>query len=65
MKRRIRNKLIKRNRKELVRAIYEGHFGKVKRLVRSDSDANNKDEDGWAPLHWATQECQIEIIQFL
>ncbi|WP_185150798.1 hypothetical protein AAEY33_05130 [Peribacillus simplex] len=46
MKRRIRNKLKKRNREELVRAIYEGHFGKVNRLVRSDSDANNKDEDG-------------------
>jgi hypothetical protein len=29
MKRRIRNKLKKRNREELVRAIYEGHFGKV------------------------------------
>jgi ankyrin repeat protein len=55
MKRRIRNKLKKRNIEELVRAIYEGHFGKVNRLVRSESDANYKDEDGWAPLHWATQ----------
>ncbi|WHZ60172.1 ankyrin repeat domain-containing protein [Metabacillus hrfriensis] len=65
MKKRIRKKLNKRNREELVKAIYEGHFGKVKLLVRSNSSADNKDEDGWTPLHWATQECQMEIIQYL
>lgn len=65
MKRRVRNKLKKRYRQELVRAIYEGHFEKVKRLVQSNSDANYKDEGGWTPLHWATQERKTEIIQFL
>ncbi|MDR0140170.1 ankyrin repeat domain-containing protein [Metabacillus idriensis] len=65
MKKRIRNKLNKRNREELVHAIYEGHIRKVRLLVRCKTDADYKDQDGWTPLHWATQECQMEIIQYL
>ncbi|WP_394188581.1 ankyrin repeat domain-containing protein [Paenisporosarcina quisquiliarum] len=65
MKKRIRMKLAKRYRGELVWAIYYGQFEKVKRIIRSGIDVNESDENGVTALRWATQEGHLNIIQLL
>lgn len=53
---------------ELVEACKEGRLNDVKRLLEDEGsalDPRQRDEDGWTPLHYASQEGHLPVVEYL
>ncbi|MDN7245557.1 ankyrin repeat domain-containing protein [Planococcus shenhongbingii] len=65
MKNRAMMKRMKKQRGEMVWAIFYGQTDKVRKLIRKGADVNEADDSGFTPLRWAVQEGQLDIVQLL
>ncbi|HEX9626480.1 MAG TPA: ankyrin repeat domain-containing protein [Acidiferrobacterales bacterium] len=43
----------------------EKHSREIARLISEGYDPNQKDKNGWTPLHFAAQECSLDAVQAL
>ena len=51
--------------RKLNRAVKKGNLKAVKSLVAAGADVNNKDRNGWTPLHLAAKRGYLEIVKAL
>lgn len=47
---------------KLREAVRNGDIDRVKILVEKGANVSSKDEDGFAPLHFAADKCNFEIL---
>ena len=52
-------------RNELINYVIENNIKRINKLLKKGSDVNCKDDNGWTPLHFASQEFNEEIIELL
>ena len=50
---------------QLIRAVVECKLAEATKLIDQGADVNTKDDSGWAPLHLAAEEGQIETVKYL
>jgi len=49
----------------LIDAVKTGNYGAVEALVRSGSDINQQDEQGWTPLNFAAGKGDLSLVKLL
>ncbi|XP_062523602.1 acyl-CoA-binding domain-containing protein 6-like [Corticium candelabrum] len=53
------------NRTVLIEACWNDNTEIVELLLRSGSDVNKTDDDGWTALHWAARSDHSEVVRIL
>lgn len=49
----------------LIRAVREGNLEELRQLLNGGADVEERDEQGWTPLHWAAGQGHTEIVRLL
>ena len=50
---------------QLIEAVKAENIDSVKKLIDSECDVNQQDEQGWTPLNWASGRGNLEIVKLL
>ena len=58
-------KRIKKDKKALLLASENGHFGMVKYLLENGADINSKDKDSNTALVFSSENGNLEIVKYL
>ena len=50
---------------KLIAAVQQGDIELVRQAIDEGADVNERDQQGWTPLHWSAGSGNVEIIRFL